>query len=609
MIRVLLRNQLSYFQSYKNYFIAIYIAFLSWPLGDLIFILGSPGGLLKLAMQGISSSSALIALIWGYVATKLYLYPETFSLRRLLSRPFRPIFLFFGLYCVPMLTALALAFGDPSAVVAGPSIRATYVLEGVTEPIAATGSSLLLDGILVVVTFTLYPLLVLSRRRSLVKDREVRKALKIIAIVFGMISMTLVLAIAIASFGYSIIGSGNFISVILIIVAVQAFQKPTFLKSFLGVVPSLESSPSSARYDQMVLIHGPGKNKFSSIAKYILEGVNQRERVIYFHNGDIADVTEGLSREGVDVTRLKLKGALSLQALGNLYPKRLALDGSALEMIQVLSSEAKTLGNDGLRVVLDYDDFMIRPANKFVQHLMDAGWTTPDHSLHVLMVFDRIAFRGEEAALAQLEGHVRTLDLAETKDTFSQEVGLAHEDIVGRKLLFEYDPQMDYNRIFRSLLAENAANIERTVVFTRRESPLYSLARRQPGTKIFLLTSRVSYPRMEGDNLFLLPTYDSSLLLDSLNKTIEAYTATAFTIIFDNISHFIFTIGPERTYAMVRQALELMVSDKITAIFAINAQAHDTKTLSTFENMFDLELVSSAGKEVPEIRKKMSSMN
>jgi hypothetical protein len=591
MIRVLIRNQLSYFQSYRNYFIAIYIAFLSWPLGDLIFILGSPEPLLKLATQGISSSSVLIALIWGYVATKLYIYPETFSLRRIFSRPFRPIFLIFGLYCIPMLTALALAWADPLAVIAGSSIHATYVLEGVTEPVAVTGSSLLLDGLVVVVAFTLYPLLVLSRRRSLVKDREVRKALKIIAVVFGVISATLVSAIAIESFGYSIIGSANFVSVILIIVAVQAFQKPTFLKSFLGVVPSLESSPSSARYDQMILIHGPGNNKFSSIAKYILEGVNQRERVIYFHNGDIAVVTEGLSREGVDVTRLMLKGALSLQALGNLYPKKLVLDGSALEVVQVLASEAKTLGNDGLRVVLDYDDFIIRPAQKFVQHLMDARWTTPDHSLHILMVFDRIAFRGEEASLAKLEGQVRTLDLAETKDAFSQEVGLAHEDIVGRKLLFEYDPQIDYERVFRSLLAENAANIERTVVFTRKESLLYSLARRQPGTKIFVLTSRVSYPKMESDNLFLLPTYDGSLLLDSLNKTIEAYTATAFTIIFDNVSHFVFTIGPERTYSMVHQALELMASDKITAIFAINAHAHDAKTLSTFENMFDFELV------------------
>src|SRR5436309_9183657 len=80
------------------------------------------------------------------------------------------------------------------------------------------------------------------------------------------------------------------------------------------------------------------------------------------------------------------------------------------------------------------------------------------------------------------------------------------------------------------------------------------------------MTSRVSYPKMENENLYLLPTYDTSLLLDALNKTIEAYAGSDFTIIFDNISHLAFTLGPERTYSLVRQALELMISDKITAI-------------------------------------------
>jgi len=109
---------------------------------------------------------------------------------------------------------------------------------------------------------------------------------------------------------------------------------------------------------------------------------------------------------------------------------------------------------------------------------------------------------------------------------------------------------------------------------------------------------------MENENLFLLPTYDTSLLLDALNKTIEAYSGSPFTIIFDNISHFVFTLGPERTYSLVRQALELMISDKITAIFLMNSKAHDQKVMSTFENMFDIELIYEPGAQNPKIRRK-----
>ncbi len=609
MILLLTRKQLSYFQSYNRYFIAIYLTFLVWPVGDLIFILNSDPTWMRLATQAIVTSGTMIAIIWGYVATKLYLYPETLSINRLISRPVRPIFLIYGLYALPMVLAFVAAWTDPSLISTGPSIQVSYVLEGITQPAAPVGSLLLALGALVVVAFTLYPLLVLSRRRALVKDPEVRRALRIIATAFSAISITLVLAIALEAFGYSILGSANFLSVTLLIVVVQAFRKPTFLKAFLGVVPSLESSPSAAHYDQMILIYGSGNDKFTPIAKYIVEGVNQRERVIYFHGGDVTLVTDGLSREGVDATRMMLKGSLRLAPLGSAYPRKGVLDETPLEAIQELAQEAKTLGNEGLRVILDYDDFIVRPVQKFVQHLADPRWTSPDHSLHVLMAFDSTAFRGEEASLAQLEHQIRTLDLAETRDTFSQAVGLAHEDIVGRKLLLEYDPQGDYQRVFKSLLAENASNFERTVVFTRKESPLYSLARRQPGTKIFVLTSRVSYPKMESENLFSLPSYDSSLLLDALNKTIEAYTASPFTIIFDNISHFVFTIGPERTYSLVRQALELMISDRITAIFSMNAQAHDAKIISTFENMFDIELMLNLGARNPEVKRKQTVMS
>ena len=106
--------------------------------------------------------------------------------------------------------------------------------------------------------------------------------------------------------------------------------------------------------------------------------------------------------------------------------------------------------------------------------------------------------------------------------------------------------------------------------------------------------------------MVLIPAFDSSLILDSMNKTIEAYTSTPFTMIFDNISHQIFTLGTERAHSFVRQALELMVSNRVTGVFLLNYPAHDPKTVSMFENLFDLELVSTPGARIPEVRKKLT---
>jgi MEDS: MEthanogen/methylotroph, DcmR Sensory domain len=607
MIVFLSRNSLSYFQSYKNYFVAIYLIFLAFPVGDLILIAFSVPAFQRLSIQGIVTSGSLIAVIWGYVATKLYVYPETLSPKRLISRPFRPIFLAYALYLIPMILALIDGWTDPLAI-SSTTIQATYPLDNTTLPSSTISIVLVGIGLGVVAVFTSYPLAVLSRRRALVKDREVRRALREIASSFGLISLALVLGFGLLGFGQNILGPANFLSVILIIIAVQAFRKPSFLKSFLGVVPSLESSPTASHYNQMILLHGPSDDKFGPISKYITDGVNRRNRVVYFHHDDEAAIREGLSRRGIDVTRYTLKGSLRLQSLGSIYPNKGMLDDTPLELTKELLLEARTLGNEGLIVILDYDSFVVRPFQKFVQHLTDPRWMSPDQSLHVLMAFDSTTFRGEEASLATLENKIRTLDMSESTDVFSQTVGLSHEAILGKKLLLQFDPQSDYERVFRSLLAESASNFERTVAFTRKDSHIHTIVERQPGAKIFVLTSRVSYPKMESENLVLLPSYDTSLLLDALNKTIEAYAGSSFTVIFDSISHFVFTLGPERTYSLVRQALELMISSKITAIFSMNSKAHDPKILSTFENMFDIEILCESGMRVPEVRKKLAAV-
>jgi hypothetical protein len=191
MIVFLIKNPLSYFQSYKNYFLAIYLVFLGFPGSDLILILSSDPGWMRLAAQTISTSGVSIAVIWGYVATKLYVYPETLSVKRFLSRPIRPIFAIYAVYLIPMFLAFVITWAEPSSIIISSLTQVTYVLDGVSRPTALIGPGLLTIGLGVVVAFTTYPFVVLTRRRALIKDREVRRALQIIASAFSIISITL----------------------------------------------------------------------------------------------------------------------------------------------------------------------------------------------------------------------------------------------------------------------------------------------------------------------------------------------------------------------------------------------------------------------------------
>src|SRR5207302_9701105 len=103
-----------------------------------------------------------------------------------------------------------------------------------------------------------------------------------------------------------------------------------FLKSFRWIVPSHESSPTTSHSNQTILIHGPGTEKFGPISKYIIDGVSQHNRVIYFHHDDETIVREGLSRHGIDLTRFTLKGSLILQSLGSIYPNKGIIEDTPL---------------------------------------------------------------------------------------------------------------------------------------------------------------------------------------------------------------------------------------------------------------------------------------
>ncbi|HEX9430636.1 MAG TPA: MEDS domain-containing protein [Candidatus Bathyarchaeia archaeon] len=607
MIFVLVREPLSYFQPYKSYFVTIYACFNAYPISQLVLAFFPEAGLIRLTTQAFAAASAIIATLWGLLVTKLYFYPEKFSLRSAFANPLKPIHTAYILYLVPMVSLVILTISDPTSIDPSPSRQAFYVLDNTYSQAVGLSSLLLTVAAIVITAFTLYSFVVLSRLRSQLRDREVRGALRIIARCFAAIATLLLFGYASASFGYSLLGLVHLVSVILLVVAVTAFKRPTFLRAFLGLVPSLGPNPAVMRGDQIVLIYENDEAKITPIARFVNDGVNQQNRVLYFHSNDEAMAREELSRDGVDVKYNLTKGNLRLPSIDSLYQGENLLDEeAAIGQFQELTKETRALGKNGLRIVIDYNDHTKRPYQKFVNHIADPRWTTPDHFVHVMMTFANRAFENERGTLDLLKSKIPVIDLTESTDLFSRTVGLSHDELAGQKILLEYDPLSGYEKILRTLATEAASNFERVILFTRKDSPIHSTMEDELGLKMFVLTSRVSYPKIESENVVLIPAFDSSLILDSMNKTIEAYAATPFTMIFDNISHQIFTLGTERAHSFVRQALELMVSNRITGVFLLNYPAHDPKTVSMFENLFDLELVSRPGARIPEFRKKLS---
>jgi len=177
---------------------------------------------------------------------------------------------------------------------------------------------------------------------------------------------------------------------------------------------------------------------------------------------------------------------------------------------------------------------------------------------------------------------------------FSKTLGLNHKQMVGKKILLEFDPASHYEKAIQDFVAEALANAEKIVVFTRKSSAIHSSLREEKAVKFFCSTQQFSIPKEFSENEVLLPSGDTSLMLSVLDKTLKAYPQSAINVVFD-LSDMILSIGFDKTYLFLKYAVEILASSRNTVLFLLNQTAHDPKVASSLRSLFSDQI--SFGKE------------
>src|SRR5207245_8628297 len=116
--------------------------------------------------------------------------------------------------------------------------------------------------------------------------------------------------------------------------------------------------------------------------------------------------------------------------------------------------------------------------------------------------------------LQRVNPTARVIDLAMQQDSFSSMFNMKHQDIIGNRLLLEYEPTSDYEEIVRKFVREFQANVESIAIFTSAGSPIYREFRDQRNISLFSFSTKTSSPARLSDEQVLLPERDTSLLLD-----------------------------------------------------------------------------------------------
>lgn len=176
-----------------------------------------------------------------------------------------------------------------------------------------------------------------------------------------------------------------------------------------------------------------------------------------------------------------------------------------------------------------------------------------------------------------------------TKNKFSRSLGLErHSQLAGTKILYEFDAATNYEASVADFVNESLANNELTLVFTRIKSSLDSTLAEGKAVRFFYLSPKVSVPEPgASENEMLLPAKNTALMLQTFDEVLKANHQTKISIVFDSLSDLLLSIGFERTYDFLRQAIEMLTTPKVTALILLNPAAHDPKTTSSIRTLFN----------------------
>jgi len=362
--------------------------------------------------------------------------------------------------------------------------------------------------------------------------------------------------------------------------------------------------------EMAVVTYTSAVDKMKVFSAFIREGLENGDLVDYGYPDEESETIRAkLEEYGIDVEKYEKEGALILDSLTEWYMPEGKFDKErAIRMGLKTRAEAKRKGYKHFRAFEDLGDFSFLNGQwqTYMEYWDDPRWETPSGPYTEILdytpfVMELVAFNVEGIGEAQLAEMLKAfwvgnpeytvfIDLLEHTNAFSKLLGIPHKKFIGRKFLLEFDPSSTEVKVIENLTKEAIANVEPIFIFTSERSPTHSSLAKHQAVKFFLLSTSISIPKSTSDNEILLPAKNTALILDSLSKVLEEYAHTNIVLVFDKLSELINLVGFNKAYKFLLYMLDMLSSKRTTALFLLNASAHEPQVISRIRGIFHNQL-------------------
>jgi CheY-like chemotaxis protein len=152
-------------------------------------------------------------------------------------------------------------------------------------------------------------------------------------------------------------------------------------------------------------------------------------------------------------------------------------------------------------------------------------------------------------------------------EKFSEQLGVTHKKLQGRKILLEFDPSTPYERLVRDFALECVSHNEVVIALTKRGSVVRQAVEGEKGVELFDVTP----------DLMLSPI-------------LEKYRETSLGLIYDNLTDLALSTNPQTSYKFASSCIGRLFDPRITAIFLLNPTAHDQKDIYSLKGLFSSQV-------------------
>ena len=365
---------------------------------------------------------------------------------------------------------------------------------------------------------------------------------------------------------------------VLFVLVSFALREPTLLSRIVSGSETIFQAVSSSTAEDTVVLYDTESDRRRLVERFIDDGVATGQELVFYAIKSEVPLYKAILK-GATPEQLREKGPrISIQSI-DFGGSDSIKDLEFLPGVQRAKRELVDLGG----LSLEHCNFLISKVKT-----LDA-LAGPIRRPRIWALNVEEAQSGSLEALRQANPSARVLPLAFQQHSFSKLLNSNHQSLSRSRILLEYDPTSNYEETVQKFAREFQANVDPIAIFTSMGSPTYRQFMGQHNLRMFTFSTKTSTPSKVSEEHVLLPERDTSLLLDAVDKLLQANHGRLVGMVFDVFTDLILFQGFEKGYGVLSSVVEMSESESASSLVLINSTALDERSLNGIRGLFRVQ--------------------